>query len=72
MEVRWFAGDEPEMIASVGILRWHDDAAGYVDFMVFPYDIKGKCERIVGRKPVRGQASRYDPKERRPKHSTGF
>ena len=52
MEVWWFAGDESEMIASVGILRWQDDGTGYVGFMVFPYDIKGKCERMSAEKAL--------------------
>lgn len=75
MEVWWFGGDEPEMVASVGILSWQDDGTGRVGFMVFPCDIKGKCERMPAEKAFRGQtacehgqdlpARRYDPEERR-------
>ena len=57
MEVWWFAGDEPEMIASVGILSWQDDGTGHIGFMVFPCDIKGKCERMPAEKAFRGQTA---------------
>lgn len=68
------------MIASVGILSWQDDGTGHIGFMVFPCDIKGKCERMPAEKSVsRTNSLRTRPRStstpirsRRKTQSAGF